>query len=347
MPARKRMDKYKDGPKGKTPTLLLPLSFGVSSLSLLHLLDDQLAHHRGNEYKRVPYKLHILSVQSPSLDVPERAETTRLGLLRSAFPEHTFTEIPFHSIFRYDENVAEFMLQHPTGSDINDTSISDEDRLEAFRSSLSTMTSRADFDNVLLRKLVLAFANSEGCDGVLWGDSDTRLAAKTLAGVANGRGTALPWEVCDGPTPWGVHFTFPVRDIFKSELVQYASVRFPDLLSKIGLKDPKVFNEQATKNMSISELMTQYVEQQGEKYPGVMANIVRTIDKLQPSQLHPGLQCVYCGVPLESAQMDPSTLSILEERDLTSDKEVKSKPTCYGCARTFLDFKLPTPSSNS
>ncbi|EFR04608.1 hypothetical protein MGYG_07615 [Nannizzia gypsea CBS 118893] len=337
------MDKYKDGPKDRQPTLLLPLSFGVSSLSLLHLLDDQLAHQRGNEYKRVPYKLHVVSVKSPTLNPPEESKYTRLECLRTAFPEHTFTEIPLHSIFRYDKNVAEFMLQHSARREINDPSISDEDRLEVFRASLSTATSRADFDGVLLRKLVVAFAISEGCDGVLWGDSDTRLAAKTLAGVANGRGTALPWEVCDGPTPWGVHFTFPVRDIFKSELVQYASVRFPDILSKIGSKEPKVSNEQATKNMSISDLMTQYVEQQGEKYPGVMANIVRTIDKLQPPQSHTGLQCVYCGVPLESTQMDPATLSILEERDLLGDKDVKTNPTCYGCARTFLDFKQPAP----
>ncbi|KAM5430020.1 Cytoplasmic tRNA 2-thiolation protein 2 [Microsporum canis] len=338
------MDRYKDGPKDKQPTLLLPLSFGVSSLSLLHLLDDQLAHHRSNEYKRVPYKLHVLSVDSPTLDVPEESRTTRLEILRSNFPDHTFTEIPLHSIFRYDENVAEFMLQHYSNRDISDASITDENRLEAFRSSLSTPTSRADFDCVLLRKLVVAFANSEGCDGILWGDSDSRLAAKALAGVANGRGTGLPWEVCDGPTPWGVHFTFPVRDIFKSELVQYASVRFPDLISKIGSKEQKIFNDQATKNMSISDLMTQYVEQQGEKYPGVMANIVRTIDKLQPPKSHTGLSCVYCGVPLESAQMDPATLSILEERDLIVDKDVKATLTCYGCARTFLDFKQSATS---
>ncbi|KAF3483448.1 uncharacterized protein GIQ15_02772 [Arthroderma uncinatum] len=340
------MDRYKDGPKDKELTLLLPLSFGVSSLSLLHLLDDQLEHQRGNEYKRVPYKLHVLSVDSPTLDAPEESKDTRLEVLRSTFPEFTFTEIPLHSIFHYDKNVEEFMLQHSSNRDITDSSIKDQDRLEAFRSSLSTATSRADFDCVLLRKLVVAFATSEGCDGVLWGDSDSRLAAKTLAGVANGRGIALPWEVCDGPTPWGVHFTFPVRDIFKSELVQYASVKFPDLLSKIGSKKPKVFNDQVTKNMSISDLMTQYVEQQGEKYPGIMANIVRTIDKLQPSQLHSGPNCVYCGVPLESGQMDPATLSILEERNLIDDEShVKDTATCYGCARTFLDFKRPAVTS--
>ncbi|KAK2871983.1 hypothetical protein FQN49_002660 [Arthroderma sp. PD_2] len=340
------MDRYKDGPKDKLPTLLLPLSFGVSSLSLLHLLDDQLEHQRGNEYKRVPYKLTVLSVDSPTLDAPEESKSTRLDILRSTFPEYTFTEIPLHSIFRYDKNVAEFMLQHSVNHDITDSSIKDEERLEAFRSSLSTPTSRADFDCVLLRKLVVAFANSEGCDGILWGDSDSRLAAKTLAGVANGRGTALPWEVCDGPTPWGVHFTFPVRDIFKSELVQYASAKFPDLLSKIGSKEKKVFNDQVTKNVSISDLMTQYVEQQGEKYPGIMANIVRTIDKLHPPQSHSGPNCIYCGVPLESAQMDPATLSILEERNLLNDeKHVKSAPTCYGCARTFLDLKRPVTAS--
>ncbi|KAK2744382.1 cytoplasmic tRNA 2-thiolation protein 2 [Myotisia sp. PD_48] len=320
-------------------TFLLPLSLGLSSLSLLEIANKRLDRDRAKDHLRSSHHLHVLIIDAPSLNAAPNSKASRIDTLRSKFPHCTFTEIPLHSVFTYDQHASEFISQYLNHNPVNDPCLKDEEILNMFRNLTSTATSRVDMEQLLLKRLIIAFAKEHGCDGVLWGDSDTRLAEKTLAGVATGRGAALSWEVCDGMTPWDIYFTFPLRDLFMSEIKSYALLEFPDLLSAISAKETKSFENQTTKTMSIQDLMSQYVQQQGGKYPGVMANIVRTVDKLQAPQLHGTTSCVSCGVPLQSNQMDATTLKLLEQSNRPG---ATTNPTCYGCARTFLDLQHPS-----
>ncbi|KAA8652583.1 uncharacterized protein ATNIH1004_001488 [Aspergillus tanneri] len=165
---------------------------------------------------------------------------------------------------------------------MDDPSLSDRERLDAFRSSIESATSRADLDQVLMNRLIVAFAEKMGCKTILWGDSDSRLAAKTLANVAKGRGSSLIWQVSDGMSPFGLEFAFPLRDLFTIELRNYAGL-FPEL-SRLILPDELPSETTLTKNLSIDELMMRYVLTQGEKYPGIMLNVTRTASKLQSSE---------------------------------------------------------------
>lgn len=77
------------------------------------------------------------------------------------------------------------------------------------------------------------------------------------------------------------------------------------------------------KNMSIDEVMRRYVKEQGEKYPGVMANVVRTVGKLQKTSTTSELgRCVLCK-------------GRLEEGD-------QYERLCYGCQRMREDIRVIT-----
>jgi cytoplasmic tRNA 2-thiolation protein 2 len=96
--------------------------------------------------------------------------------------------------------------------------------------------------------------------------------------------------------------------------------------------------------MSIDKLISQYVETQGEKYPGVMANIVRTIDKLQAPFSDAGVKCVVCGLPVNYDREGLSDSKVGEGYPYIPtevENRFTPRPTCYGCSRSFLDIEKP------
>jgi cytoplasmic tRNA 2-thiolation protein 2 len=305
--------------KDRQHKLLLPLSYGVSSAVLLHMLDWQVERQlegRG----RTAYDLHVLVVEPSTISPSSPSCQARFELVQKYYPKHTYTTVPFHSIFRYDPDIKDTMREFVGPDFVDDETKSDQDRLEAFRASILTATSRDDIDAILLMRLIVACAKSYGCEGVIWGDSDSRLAAKTLANVAKGRGGSLTWQVCDGISPWDVQFSFPLRDLYKSELNLYASL-VPSL-EEIIISEQPLSESLSNRNMSIDELMTQYIQTQGEKYPGVMANVVRTASKLQPAAITADqARCALCGAALENGAAGKS-------------RDGLGSQLCYGCARS-------------
>ncbi|WEW61071.1 Cytoplasmic tRNA 2-thiolation protein 2 [Emydomyces testavorans] len=330
--------RLRNAPKDRQRKLLLPLSYGISSMSLLHIISGLLGKQRSTGQKRTAFDLHVLVVD-PISSRPSKspAESGRLDRIKEVYPGNTYTEIPLHRIFGYDTDIESVVSQYTTSPSACESLESDEATLNLFRASFSTSTARADIDTLLLRRLIVAFAKSHECDGILWGDSDSRLAAKTLANVAKGRGSSLVWDVCDGLSPWGIYFNFPLRDLYKTELELYASYVLSALQPVIE-RDLQDFGNMTNRSMSIEDLMSQYVLTQGAKYPGVMANIVRTVDKLKTPQVESGKMCMLCETPVDAL---PEATADREECNgpLDPGKRTIDQLTCYGCMRTLLDLK--------
>lgn len=322
------MERYRlrYAPKDRRRKLLLALSYGVSSLAVLHILDALLEKQRNTGQRRTAFDLHVFTIDPSTINPNVKRDAGRIDLVRQSYPEYEYTETPLSSIFQYDDDIGSVIAQYAGSNYGDDGSKSNEERLQLFRSSLTTATSRKDLDDVLIRRLIVAFAKSHGCEGVVLGDSDSCLAAKTLAQVSKGRGFSLPWAVSDGLSPSGLHFTFPCREIFKTELEQYADISVPEIRSKLDVQAPTTGN-MSSRVMSIDDLMTQYVETQGEKYPGVMANIVRTVDKLHPSPSDAHVLCACCDMPMNAVREDVNA------------QDGNSGPTCYGCSRSLFDLR--------
>jgi cytoplasmic tRNA 2-thiolation protein 2 len=168
---------------------------------------------------------------------------------------------------------------------------------------------------ILQRRLVVNLAKEHNCEAILWGDSTTRLAERTLAETAKGRGFSLPWIVADGDSPHRTQFYYPMRDLLSKEIEAFASLVAPQLDDLILAEEKKP--AVSTKNTTIDELMKQYFESVERDYPSIVANVVKTAGKLELVPLS-GIdkQCELCEMPLLGNAPEKSRL-------------------CYGCVRTL------------
>ncbi|KAL4940893.1 hypothetical protein BDV06DRAFT_12607 [Aspergillus oleicola] len=322
----KRMEKYRlrrDLPRTGPCPVLLPLSYGLCSSVLLHMVHAQVEQLLVKPHAQ-SFELQVLIVEPSSISPSNPSNDEAFELLQQQFPQAFFTRLPLHSVFEYVPGLNDILARYAGQKFTDDVTKFPEERLDAFRASITSATSMADVDSILLNRLIVGFAKSKGCLGIIWGDSDDRLAAKTLANVSTGRGSSLTWQVSDGMSPFGMEFTFPLRDLFKAELQDYANL-FPELV-KVITPDAPLSDNVLTKNLSIDQLMMRYVSSQGAKYPGVMSNVTRTANKLEASRLPTdGSRCVLCTTFI----CNPEGASKLS----TADSEA-ANIFCYACERS-------------
>ena len=317
---RLEANKIRGGFKEPQKTLLLPVSFGASSITLLHVLDQQL-QNRAQQGRHAGYNLHVLFVdQSTILEQVDVRAT--MELLNQRYPAHRYTTISLEDCFDY-------------GLEFKGLSDSGEDNLQHMISSMPSATSKVDFIDIARRRLIIAFAKKFGNDSILFGDSTTRIAEKTLSETAKGRGVALPWLTADGFTE-GIHCIFPMRDLLRKEIAAYASMVSPSLTPLISEVSRQV--SASSKDTTIDGLMSQYFESVEQNYPSIVANVVRTSGRLNPpATLEACRSCSICGDGISTdswggEQQDSAISSQL----VHSNGQKTALALCYGCARTAL-----------
>jgi cytoplasmic tRNA 2-thiolation protein 2 len=317
------MESYrlKNDVSGIPRKLLLPVSGGISSVVLLQILDSQLQRQLSKRGQNA-YTLLIVMIETPSLAL-EESLSRRYDELKARFPSHDFSLKSLSEVFELDSNIFEdFSELRARKMQNNQTSLID------LLSSAATASARADILQLLLTRLIVAIAKQNACEAILWGHSDSRLAAKALSCVAKGRGGYLPYEVGDGPSPWGITFNYPMRDLFKPELVTYANA-LPDEISRLVIHDADPAGASiSVRATAIDDLLSTYINNQGEKYPSIMANVVRTATKLRlpsSSTKHITSLCSVCAMPALDTQ---------------AIRGAADSGLCYACQRLNLETKF-------
>ncbi|TIA15526.1 hypothetical protein D6C80_05139 [Aureobasidium pullulans] len=332
--AVKRMEKFRTrfSTAGQQRVLLLPLSMGVSSLALLHCLDEQLKRQIENT-GRTGFALQILHVDMTAV-VPEGPSEKDLDAIKERYPTHTYTSIPLSSVMEV-EDIQDLLKQYnidtPASLALAHEGIetTNLESLQKLLQAIPTATARSDILQILLHKLIVDFAKADTCEAIVWGDSTTRLAEKTLAETAKGRGFALAWLVSDGPSPYGIDFYYPMRDLLKKEIHAYATYTNPPL-SPLVAPEPPLETVVSAKHSTIDGLMRNYFDAVEKNYPSIVANVVRTTAKLQAPGVGAGdASCSLCGLPL---LLTPRT-----EEGLVAEGKAPP-PLCYGCMRSVPMF---------
>ena len=339
----KRMDNFKvrGDSRAKQRKILLPVSFGVSSMSLLHVLDQQLRIQR-ERTSRTGYELHVLFIDHSSVD-EQAAVSQYLNLIKEKYPLNTYSTVLLEDVLGYfDPTDASYCssLGIPEEHLNLPNSNSSTKRLKSFISSLPSATSRTDMINVLRARAVVEFAKEKGCDYITWGDSTTRLAEKTLSETAKGRGYSLPWQTADGPSPYGVKFSFPMRDLLRKEIMTYATLTDPPLTSLVVSRPTAPQVSVSSKDTTIDYLMNQYFQSVEENFPSIVANVVRTSSRLDaPRQYTTSTSCNICGLPVDDYAQglhgwagDQENIS--DQPAARFAETARSKIVCYGCARS-------------
>ena len=211
------------------------------------------------------------------------------------------------------------------------------ERLAALMESLTSATARADVASTLRTRLIVEHAKSTGCEGILWGDSTTKLAGKTLAETAKGRGFSLPWHIADGESPFGVTFNYPLRDVLKKELVAYSNLIEPPLSSLVhdaSSNAPQL--SMSSKNTTIDDLMKQYFESVEESFPSIVSNVVRTTSKLEgPAASTEDPRCSLCSMPVADGRFGIHGWGGDQQDGVDPASAETKQGLCYGCTRSI------------
>lgn len=252
----------------QTKKVLVGLSFGASSASLVNILNEsiqaQLRKRPTPAYD--PVVVHVdtdlLSSAAAAGDGDESSssspETQKLlDRYAERYPRFRFVRIPLADVLGLKTIDWSAM---PIAPSREEDGKEPGERLRDFFARLPSTTSRADILRLFVRHLLVSAATRDGCHALLLGCSTTALAELTLGETAKGRGYSLPWMVDDGPqsirsfgTPQkdvegsaGVdelaagglktskevaklQIYYPLREVFRNELMIYTGLLSPPL----------------------------------------------------------------------------------------------------------------------
>lgn len=311
--------------------LLLPLSFGPSSSSLLQILDQ----HIEGQYARMNrsgYELFVVHIDV-FLDPADRKDASELlERYKTRFPRHTYSSVGLEealSLDNIDWKALDIQVDTESGTPATE-------KLQQLLGSMSSATSRADIASTLLTRLLVDVAKRYNCESILFGESTTRLAEKTLTETAKGRGFSLPWQVSDGASPYSVGFNYPMRDLLKKELVTYTALTSPPLAELVIFQEKSSNISASSKTTTIDDLMAQYFESVEENYPSIVANVVRTSSKLQPLTGNDTTGCGLCGLPVAEGTDGIYGWGGDQNSDSRPAREDGQRGVlCYGCSRSI------------
>jgi cytoplasmic tRNA 2-thiolation protein 2 len=350
----KRMDSFKVRSvlRTKQRGLLLPLSLGLSSMTLLHVLDQQLRIQK-ERTSRTGYELHVLFVDDSMLE-SQNAALTSLALAQERYPLHTYTAAPLSDVYEYaykSENGRSLPIEDLVEHADHLSSHTRSERLSTHLTSFPSATSKADMIGILRTRLIVGFAKKMDCESILWGDSTTRLAEKTLAETAKGRGFSIPWQTADGLSPYGINFAFPMRDLLRKEIVTYSSLANPPLAARLVEPANSAQALASSKDTTIDDLMTQYFESVEQNYPSIVANVVRTSGRLQaPLPSRNSASCSICGLPVVHGTQglygwNGNQETRIDSSMIEDSADAGCGVVCYGCSRSVGSSKDVAPGN--
>lgn len=328
--------KFRNFQKNQRRRILLLLSFGSSSLVLLHLLHE----HVTRQLERIghqAYEVDVLHIDESSLH-GRALPGKELNHLQVIYPKHSYHVARLEDIFPPREDGEDDKALLGVLPQVS-SQLEPANRLRNCLLGLPSASSVEDVMSILRIRLAVHKAKSFGCEAIFWGDSTTRLAEKTLAETAKGRGFSLPWQINSTSSPHGVVFMYPLRDILRKELELFADLLEPSLKTFICNDTAKRKPIVSSRNSSIDELMTLYFESVEQNYPSIISNVVRTGSKLQPSDI-PGSseRCAMCGLPAPKGSMGTENWEG-NQRMTRPEASGESQTLCYGCCRSLQGSK--------
>ncbi|CAK7265601.1 Cytoplasmic tRNA 2-thiolation protein 2 [Sporothrix epigloea] len=347
-----------DGSSSSFRRFYAGLSFGPSSAALLDVC-EQIILDRLSRGRDAAFSLHAVHIDTSLEEVSsESLVEQRLDRWRVRYPRFTFERVPLTDVLSLAAIDWEVLLPPSMAGTRWAAPPASTTQLRTLLDSLPSATSRRDLLGLLVRRLLISRATSTSetppFDALLMGCSTTALAERTLTETAKGRGFSLPWQINDGIVDDGVgrHIPlyYPVRELFRNELVLYLSAVAQPPLTEDGfvLLPASITSSTAVvshKDLSIEEVMTRYFAEVEVNYPSIMANVVRTTAKLERhgkdhdhdhangDQTITG--CRVCGMPLDEAGNERWKGEIGNLDGSESQPGPHSARLCYGCERSI------------
>lgn len=348
--------------------VLLPSSFGVSSLVLTDavasLLQEQVESHKGKQ----AFELIILNIDEFELKSLEKGSREVISKLLKNYEN---VDIRFKSL-----NLSSYILDQEMLQKISITK-----QFAAFHESISIATknytlndildlcpnksSVEDLLGVIYDELVIRTAYLEGCETIVYGHSMTRIANEVIALTVKGRGSTIYKAISDHTATFRSKeflIKFPLRDVLLAEIVAYSELLD---LDQYQIKSNKATSK-ITKNMTIRGITTQYFNHlDNNGYASTASTVVKTGDKLgAPKFDEVSSMCQICGVEIHQDPKEwlrritvSEAMPLENEEEFTYAEQYKSHygdfdnqdfsemnhlNVCYGCIVTLGGIKPDT-----
>ena len=216
---------------------------------------------------------------------------------------------------------------------------------------LASASSRLDMQSRLRHICLHHTARKHKCDTIFFLDNATRTAATVLSLSAQGRGSAVPWEVGGFTRLWngrvhrhcnfvliliGIWTCRPMKDLVDSEIQLYRK-----------LKNVSPLTPSTRISATIDDLTVQYFSDLSTSFSSIVATVGKTSEKLKPSNATD--YCLICQTParlnaatwlddvtVSTPAPDPNDDDTTTKPPLTSDPHSSfdqdiTAEICYGC----------------
>ncbi|PIS53039.1 hypothetical protein CJI97_002697 [Candidozyma auris] len=338
-----------------TQKVLLPLSFGTSSLVLLDmvasLLREQNLAHKGKQGFELVV-LHILEENGPS---KAEAESIMHELLSRYDPVTVHYRIIDPEMFLLDKKSLQ-RIQVSAEFDVlsKQQQLGNSLTVSLLLESCRTNSSRADLLQLIYHDLIIQSAIQLRCNTILLGHSMTRLASEILSMTVKGRGVEIHEAIADRSISYEgneFHIIFPFRDILFAEVEAVLSLTD-------GLKQFHVETSKGTsiaKNMTVQALSTKYFDDLGANgYASTASTVVKTAEKLGAPKCEITAKCRICQADIyTNPKQWLKSITVNAAAPLETEAEVElaedyakvigkshvsgdSLDVCYGCTVMLL-----------
>ena len=320
------------------PRLILAVSGGMSSTVLVDLVYTAVQRTRGRYH--MPVILHINDLEYYQEDSNHIANS--LSYIKENYPDMDFVERSMVEVDRYMTSSVHLTPDHTTGNSHVEALDDLTSPLKECIAALPSRTSQEDVLALYRERLILETAKERDCAGILFGNSATSLAAKTLSLTAKGRGYALPWETADHALSHsGIWSIRPMKGLLRSEVRTYAQL--------IGVPLPSPSISTSGKPTSIDHLTQRYFENLETQFPSLVATVVRTTNKLvEPVAREKALgDCKICGMSYQEGARkwlrDITVTQPAPNPEITDESSILGgqvkEDFCYGCVVAVRGIK--------
>lgn len=289
--------------QNKNSTILIPLSFGSSSLMMLDIVHLTLLEQK-MQHQKTGFNVDVLICYRESNDELLTNIRSNIKELSTVRYSENKDNIRFHtlcldSMFEIDKELIDQVVLHNVEFTGRQVSINESEHanlsLQTVLTSCPNRSTKEDIIDFVTKHLVKKYAYQNGQKAILWGHSMTRLADEIISCVVKGRGAQISSKLntTNLDVNYGSRFKnlYPLKDILLTEVDAYCALfdlskylikyELQDSLLVNKLKKEKhIGNQRLAKNMTINELARKYFNDIEGEYSNVIATVLRTGDKL-------------------------------------------------------------------
>lgn len=336
--------------------VLLPLSYGASSLVLLDmvasLLQEQNLAHKGKQ----GFELVVLHIKEPG-ETKKSGNPVNItpGVFQSLSSVYSPVKIAYHEIDLRNsipKAVMNIAVDHDFGVIASEAQTTNNKTMEDLLLLCGSRSLQEDLLSLLKSELIKKFAMKSDCQTILYGHSMTRIANEVIALTVKGRGLTIHESVTNRVINYDgndIQVIYPLREILKAEV--HAILLFNDHLQKYFVPEAEAGSRLA-KNKTVRDLTTQYFDNlDATGYASTASTVVKTAEKLGESKEPEIGHCEVCGSTIhhqpkkwlkDITVTTPAKLVTVEELEYAREFGETEGPlmgrelvTCYGCTVTL------------